>query len=61
MNFKGKKKTPNMNSHHQIEPFDTNIEVNNIFLSLPPESGDLSISSLDQGLRNNKNELLYQN
>jgi hypothetical protein len=50
-----------MNSHHQIEPFDTNIEVNNIFLSLPPESGDLSISSLDQGLRNNKNELLYQN
>jgi hypothetical protein len=43
-NFKGKK-TPNMNSHHQMEPFDTNINcfgVNNIFLSLLLEFDDLS-------------------
>jgi len=54
MNFNGKKKTPNMNFPHQIEPFDTKIVhliayigVDNMFFSLLLESGDLSLSSLN--------------
>ena len=67
INFKGTK-TPNINSPHQIESFDINIvhfggliDVNDTFISLLLEFSDLSLSSLNQGLKNNKNKFLYQN
>jgi hypothetical protein len=67
MNFKGKK-TPNMNSFNQMKPFDTNIvyfggqnQCERPFLSLLPEFSNLYLSSLNQGLINNKNRLWYQN
>jgi hypothetical protein len=57
-----------MNSPNQIEPFDTKINffmveigTNNIFLSLLPEYNNLSLSSLEPRLKNNKNKFLYQN
>jgi hypothetical protein len=48
-----------MNFSHQMEPFDTNIVYFGVlnrcqqyfFLSLLPESGDLFLSSLNNGLK----------
>ena len=67
MNFKGKK-IFNMSFHHQIKPFDTisfilvvSIGINDTFFSVPLEFINLSLPSLNKGLKNNKNKLLYQN
>jgi hypothetical protein len=63
MNFKGTE-TFNMNSSHQMKPFDINIVcfscLNDTFFSLSPEFDDISLFSLNLELKNNKNKFLYQ-
>jgi hypothetical protein len=61
------KKSPNMNSPHQMEPFNRKIErfgalnlhQQYFFLHLNPTTSFSSLSN--QGLKNNKNKFLYQN
>jgi hypothetical protein len=68
MNFKGKKKTLNMNSHNQMKHFDTNIihfsSLNrcqrHVSLFTAGIRQPLSFSFLNQGPKNNENKLLYQ-